>query len=62
MPTTTSTAVRLLTRVPYQMRHRAKVHSGAHDATLAQFVIDALRERLETTPHADESEGRAVAR
>jgi hypothetical protein len=62
MPTNTSAAVQLLTRVPYQLRHRAKVHYGAHDATLAQFVIDALRERLETTPHADESGGRAAAR
>jgi hypothetical protein len=62
MPTTTSVAVQLLTRVPHQLRHRAKVHRGAHDTMLAQFVIDTLRERLETTPHADESAQRAAAR
>jgi hypothetical protein len=62
MPTTTSAAVQLLTPVPYQLRRRAKVHCGAHDTTLAQFVIDALRERLETTPRADESGRRAAAR
>jgi hypothetical protein len=61
MPTTTSVAVQL-TRVPYQLRQRAKVHCGPHDATLAQFVIDTFRERLETTPHADESAQRAGAR
>jgi hypothetical protein len=35
MPTTTSLAVQLLIRVPYQLRHRAKVHCGAHDTTHA---------------------------
>ena len=61
MPTTTSAAVQLLT-VPYQLRHRAKVHCGALHTTLAQFVIDALRERLETTPRVAESGRRAAAR
>jgi len=52
MPTTTCVTVQLLTRVPYQLRHRAKVHCGPHDTTL----------RLETTPHADQSAQRAAAR
>ena len=66
MPTTTSVAVQLLPHAPYQLRHQAKVHCGAraraHDTTLAQFMIDTLRERFETTPHADESAQRAAAR
>ena len=62
MPTTTSAAFQLVTRVPYQLRHRAKVHWGAHDTTLAQFVIDAHLERLQRTPRADESGRRAAAR
>jgi hypothetical protein len=38
--------VQLVTRIPHQLRHRAKVHCVEHDTTLTQFVIDAIRERL----------------
>jgi hypothetical protein len=61
MQTTTTDVVQLVTRIPYHMSHRAKVHCVAHDTTLTQFVIDAIREWLETT-HAIESGRRAVAR
>ena len=40
--------VQLVTRIPYELRHRAKVHCVQHDTTLTQFVIDAIRERLES--------------
>jgi len=54
MPTITSAVVQLLTRIAYSLRHRAKVkvNSGVYDATLTQLVIEALRERLETTQRA----------
>jgi hypothetical protein len=38
--------VQLVTRIPYALRHRAKVHCVRKDTTLTQFVIDALNERL----------------
>jgi hypothetical protein len=39
-----------VTRIPYQLRHRAKIHCVQHDTTLTQFVIDAIRERLDVKP------------
>ena len=47
MPTSAS-VVQLVTRIPYELRHRAKVHCVERDTTLTQFVIDAIRERLGT--------------
>jgi hypothetical protein len=44
-PSPTS-VVQLVTRIPYDLRHRAKVHCVEHDTTLTKFVIDAIRERL----------------
>lgn len=41
-----ASVVQLVTRIPYDLRHRAKVHCVEHDTTLTQFVIDAIRERL----------------
>jgi hypothetical protein len=41
-----SSVVQLVTRIPYALRHRAKVHCVENDTTLTQFVIDAIRERL----------------
>jgi hypothetical protein len=52
MPTTTSAVVQLLTRIPYSVRHRAKVNRGVHYTTLTPSMIGALRERLETTQRA----------
>ncbi len=46
----TATVVQLVTRIPYQLRHRAKIHCVQHDTTLTQFVIDAIRERLDVKP------------
>jgi hypothetical protein len=49
MPTTTTTeVVQLVTRIPYQLRHRPTIHCVAHDTALNQLGIDATRERLET--------------
>jgi hypothetical protein len=62
MPTTTTDIVQLVTRIPYQLTHRAKVHCVAHDTTLGQFVIDASRERPGTAQDASESGRRAAAR
>ena len=62
MPTTTTDVVQLVTRIPYQLSHRAKIHCVAHDMTLGQFVIDAIRERLGTAQYAKESGRRAAAR
>ena len=42
----TTSVVQLVTRIPYDLRHRAKIHCVQHDTTLTQFVIDAIRERL----------------
>lgn len=52
MPAIINTVVQLLTRIAHPLRHRAKVHRGVHDTTLTQLVIEALRERLETTQRA----------
>jgi hypothetical protein len=62
MQTTTTDVVQLVTRIPYPLSHRAKVYCVAHDTTLTQFVIDAIRERLETAQHAKESGRQAAAR
>jgi hypothetical protein len=51
-----------VTRIPYHFRHRAKVHCVAHDTTVSQFVVDAIRDRIETAGHAEESGRRAAAR
>ncbi len=53
--------VQLVTRIPYHLRHRAKVHCVEHDTTLTQFVIDAIRERLASAQHT-QSERRASSR
>jgi hypothetical protein len=60
MPTSAS-VVQLVTRIPYQLRHRAKVHCVEHDTTLTQFVIDAIRERLGTRRNRT-SQSRATVR
>jgi hypothetical protein len=39
--------VQLVTRIPYELRRRTKIHCTQHDLTLTQFVIDAIVERLE---------------
>jgi hypothetical protein len=56
MPNSAS-IVQLVTRIPYELRHKAKIHCVAHDTTLTQFVIDAIRERL-TTKHRTASRSR----
>jgi hypothetical protein len=48
----TTSVVQLVTRIPYDLRHRAKIHCVQHDTTLTQFVIDAIRERLDVKPQA----------
>ena len=45
-----ASVVQLVTRIPYDLRHRAKIHCVQHDTTLTQFVIDAIRERLDVKP------------
>jgi hypothetical protein len=45
---TITDVVQLVTRIPYQLRHRTKIRCVAHDTTFDQFLIDAIRERLET--------------
>ena len=39
--------VQLVTRIPYDLRRRTKVHCTERDVTLTRFVIDAIVERLE---------------
>ena len=39
--------VQLVTRIPYELRRRTKIHCTQHDVTLTRFVIDAITERLE---------------
>jgi len=39
--------VQLVTRVPYELRRRTKIHCTRHDVTLTRFVIDAIVERLD---------------
>ena len=39
--------VQLVTRIPYDLRRRVKIHCTRNDVTLTRFVIDALIERLE---------------
>jgi hypothetical protein len=48
MPTTTNPLVQLVTRIPYDLRRRVKIHCTRTDVTLTRFVIEALVERLET--------------
>jgi hypothetical protein len=38
--------VQLVTRIPYDLRRRTKIHCTQHDVTLTRFVIDAITERL----------------
>ena len=38
--------VQLVTRIPYELRRRTKIHCTQTDVTLTQFVIDAIVERL----------------
>ena len=40
--------VQLVTRIPYELRRRTKIHCTQHDVTLTRFVIDAITERLDT--------------
>ena len=54
-----ASVVQLVTRIPYELRHRAKVHCVQHDTTLTKFVIDAIRERLNVKHHT-KSEHRAT--
>ena len=42
----TPTIVQLVTRIPYDLRRRAKVHCVKHDTTLTRFVVEAIAERL----------------
>jgi hypothetical protein len=53
MPQSSQHLVQLVTRIPYDLRRRAKIHCTQHDLTLTQFVIDAIVERL----HAEASRG-----
>ena len=51
--------VQLVTRVPHELRRRAKIHCTQHDTTLTRFVIDAIEERLRaTSPRANRSAAR----
>ena len=38
--------VQLVTRIPYDLRRRTKIHCTQHEVTLTRFVIDAITERL----------------
>ena len=40
--------VQLVTRIPYELRRRTKIHCTQHDVTLTRFGIDAITERLDT--------------
>ena len=40
--------VQLVTRIPYELRRRTKIHCTQQDVTLTRFVIDAITERLDT--------------
>ena len=40
--------VQLVTRIPYELRRRTKIHCTQHDVTLTRFVIAAITERLDT--------------
>jgi hypothetical protein len=48
----TASVVQLVTRIPYDLRHRAKIHCVQNDTTLTQFVIDAICERLGIKPQS----------
>jgi len=39
--------VQLVTRIPYELRRRARIHCAKHDSTLTRFVTEAIIERLE---------------
>ena len=53
--------VQLVTRIPYDLRRRTKVHCTERDVTLTRFVIDAIVERLEAESHRGNSSRRARA-
>ena len=53
--------VQLVTRVPHELRRRAKVHCVRHDTTLTQFVIEAITERLEAETRHEHVFTRRVA-
>ncbi len=55
-----ATLVQLVTRIPHELRRRAKVHCVRHDTTLTQFVIEAITERL-GVERGTQSTGRRAA-
>jgi hypothetical protein len=44
---TPTVLVQLVTRIPYELRRRARIHCAKHDSTLTRFVTEAITERLE---------------
>ena len=46
--------VQLVTRIPWELRRRARIHCAKHDSTLTRFVTEAIVERLaaENAAHA----------
>jgi hypothetical protein len=59
--TTENALVQLVTRVPYDLRRRAKIHCVSTDTTLAQFVIDAIQEQLQSAKQESRRSGRRAA-
>lgn len=53
--------VQLVTRIPYDLRRRVKIHCTRNDVTLTRFVIEALHERLQTEARRG-SNGRRASR
>ncbi len=43
---TTVPFVQLVTRIPVELRRRARIHCATHDSTLTRFVTEAILERL----------------
>ena len=39
--------VQLVTRIPYSLRRRAKLHCTERDITLNRFVVEAICDRLD---------------
>jgi len=59
--TASETLVQLVTRIPVELRRRAKLHCVASDTTLTQFVIDAITERLNSETSRSQRPIRRVA-
>ena len=44
---TPTVLVQLVTRIPWELRRRARIHCAKHETTLTRFVTEASVERLE---------------